>query len=283
MRNGPRRRAAVARNLLLLLAAIAAAFIIGSYAEATSTPIVRQATLSLPGYSAGSPPVRAVLISDIHVGGPDMPPERLAQIVDQINQLRPDVVLIGGDLITDKRASTRHYSMAEAIAPLGRLKPRIATFAVLGNHDHWRNAAAASAALISAGVRVLSNEAALAGPLVIGGLDDDFTGRANLPATLAKMKSLKGAPLILSHSPDPFPDLPGEVGLMVAGHTHCGQVSPPPFGAVKTMSRYGKRYACGIVREGAKTLIVTAGLGTSGVPLRLGAPPDMWLLTLSGR
>jgi predicted MPP superfamily phosphohydrolase len=131
-------------------------------------------------------------------------------------------------------------------------------------------------------VRLLDNEAASAGPLVIGGLDDDYTENSDLPGTLEKMAKISGARLILSHSPDPFPDLPSEVPIMVAGHTHCGQVSLPFYGAVQTFSRHGKRYECGIYREGGKTLVITAGLGTSGVPLRIGAVPDMWLLELGG-
>lgn len=67
---------------------------------------------------------------------------------------------------------------------------------------------------------------------------------------------------------------------MLAGHTHCGQVALPLIGPLSTMSRYGRRYACGVVREGARTLVVTAGLGTSGIPLRLGAVPDMWLVEI---
>jgi len=118
------------------------------------------------------------------------------------------------------------------------------------------------------------------GPVAVGGLDDDFTGRADLPATLAALRKLEGPKLILSHSPDPFADPAPDVFLMLAGHTHCGQIAPPLIGPLSTMSRYGRRYACGVVREGGRTLIVTAGLGTSGIPLRLGAVPDLWLVEI---
>jgi predicted MPP superfamily phosphohydrolase len=91
---------------------------------------------------------------------------------------------------------------------------------------------------------------------------------------------LGGAKLILSHSPDVFPELPADIGLTLAGHTHCGQIAPPLLGPIVTASRYGRRFACGLIREGGRSLIVTAGLGTSGLPLRLGAEPDLWLLTL---
>ena len=85
---------------------------------------------------------------------------------------------------------------------------------------------------------------------------------------------------MLSHSPDPFPALHGDVTLMLAGHTHCGQIQLPFLGALFTESRYGRRYACGRMEEYGHTLIVSAGLGTSIVPLRLGARPDLWLITL---
>jgi hypothetical protein len=273
------RRSARILQRLFLAATLAGAALIGwSYWTAVSEPVVRTVRVAVAGWPDGTPPMRLLLMSDVHVGGPDMPPARVARIVAQINRLSPDIVLIAGDLVTDKRLATRYYSHDEAVAPLAELRPRLVTIAVLGNHDHWRDSAAARRALARAGIRVLDNQAMQAGPLAVGGLDDDFTGRADLPATLAAVRRLKGPRLILSHSPDPFADLGPDVFLMLAGHTHCGQVAPPLIGPLSTMSRYGRRYACGVVREGGRTLVVTAGLGTSGIPLRLGAVPDLWLV-----
>ena len=268
------------RRLLLFLLLLGLAVIGWGYWNATRPPIVREAEVRLSDWPSGQPPVRALLISDIHVAGPDMSPARLARIVWQIEALGPDVVLVAGDLVSDRRLSTGHYSLAKAVAPLSRLTPRLGTFAVLGNHDHWRDAAEARNALEEAGVRLLDNEAARAGPLAIGGLDDAFTGRDDLPATLAAMRRVGGAPVLLSHSPDPFPRIPGTDMLMLAGHTHCGQIRLPLIGAISTMSEHGERYACGRVDEDGRTLIVTAGVGTSLMPLRMGAPPDMWLVTI---
>lgn len=268
------------RRFLLLLVALLVALTGWAYWTAIADPVVREAALALPGWPAGAPPVRAVLISDLHVAGPDMPPARLERIVERINALRPDLVLIAGDFISDKRTSTRHYAQAEAAAPLAGLRARLGVVAVLGNHDHWRDSAGARAALAAAHVRLLDNGAVQLGPLAVGGLDDAFTRRDDLGRTLAAMRALPGARILLSHSPDPFPRLPGDVTLMLAGHTHCGQVRLPLLGAVKTMSDYGQRYACGLIRENGRALIVTAGLGTSGLPLRMGAVPDLWLLHL---
>jgi len=268
------------RRFLLLSVALLLALLAWCYWTAIADPVVREAEIALPGWPAGAPPVRALLMSDLHVAGPDMPPERLARIVDQVNALRPDIVLIAGDFISDRRLSTRSYAFAEAVAPLAGLRSRLGTFAVLGNHDHWRNAAEARVALQRIGVRVLDNDAALAGPLAVGGLDDAFTHHQDQGATLNALRRLQGVPVLLSHSPDPFPTLPRDVPLMLAGHTHCGQIRLPLIGALSTMSAYGERYACGLIRENGHVLIVSAGLGTSILPLGLGAVPDMWLIRL---
>jgi len=266
--------------LLLFLLVAALAGLGWAYRTATADPVVREAEVALGGWPVGQRPLRALLVSDIHVAGPDMPPERLARIVEQMRALRPDLVLIAGDLVSDKKWSTRRYSMAEAVAPLARLRPPLGVFAVLGNHDHWRDAGQARAALRAAGVRVLDNEAARAGPLAVGGLDDAFTDRDDLAATLRAIDRVGGVPVLLSHSPDPFPAVPARIGLMVAGHTHCGQIVLPFYGTISTMSDFGDRYACGRIDEGGKSLFVTAGLGTSILPLRLGARPDMWLIRI---
>lgn len=264
----------------LILALFGLALLGFAYWTATRDPVVRETEVALPGWPDGAGSVRAVLLTDLHVAGPDMPPERLARIVAQVNALRPDLVLIGGDFISDKRTATRFYPVDQAVAPLAGLQAPLGTIAVLGNHDHWRDAAAMRRALETAGITVLDNDAVARGPLAIGGLDDDFTGHADVPRTVAALRRLPGARLLLSHSPDPFPAMPDEVRLMLAGHTHCGQIRLPLIGAITTMSRYDERYACGRIDEAGRTLIVSAGLGTSVLPLRLGAVPDLWLVTL---
>jgi predicted MPP superfamily phosphohydrolase len=268
--------------LLVTMLAGLAFFLLG-YATALRDPVVRRAAIRFDDWPAGAPPLSLVLISDVHVAGPDMPPNRLARIARQINALSPDLVLIAGDMVSDKMVATRIYSAEEAMRPLALLEPKLGAFAVLGNHDHWRNAPAIRAALRRARIKVLENEAVRAGPLTLGGLDDPFTGRAKLEETLAAMSKMGGPKLILSHSPDPFPALPQDVRLMLAGHTHCGQISLPLIGPVATFSEHGRRYACGRIDEEGRTLIVAAGLGTSNLPLRIGAVPDLWLLTLQGR
>lgn len=281
------------RRIVLALLAIGIAMLAYMYSVATREPVIREADIAMPDWPDGVPPMKAMLISDVHVAGPDMPPERLAQIVEQVNAAKPDLVLFAGDFVSDKRTATRHYDPREGLAPLTGLNAPLGSVAVMGNHDHWFELPKIRATLKKAGVEIIDNGATIRGPLIIGGVDDDHTGRARVPETLAAMDNIQAndsdniarARIMLSHSPDIMPQIPGKdaasyIPLVLAGHTHCGQISFPFIGALTYVSRYGDRYACGIVKENGKTIIVGAGLGTSILPFRLGAVPDMWLLTL---
>jgi predicted MPP superfamily phosphohydrolase len=265
---------------------VAIAMLVRGYLNAIEAPVIRQALVRLNDWPAGAAPVKILFASDFHVAGPDMPPSRLRAIVDRANAMHPDLVILGGDFTSDKLVSTRGYSTAEAIAPLAGLRARLGILAVLGNHDHLRGIAAARDALRRAGIRVLDNEAVTLGPIMVGGLDDfgatwDDAVRAER-RLYARMRAMPGAALVVAHSPDQFPRMPATIGLMLAGHTHCGQIVLPLVGALATGSSYGDLYRCGLVAERGRLLIVTAGLGTSHVPIRLGTVPDMWLVTVTG-
>lgn len=278
-RKGEWRNAAWRVLALMVLAALALGA--KAWADTMGDPRVLRAGFVHKGLPPGAPDVRIALLSDIHVAGPDMPPDRLERIAAQVNALKPDIVLIAGDLVSDKMLATRVYTPEEIVAPLGKLDAPLGVFAVPGNHDHWFDMPGLTAELDRRGIVLLANQARAAGPLVIGGLDDDYTGRADLAKTLAAMEPLQGARLLLSHSPDPFPDVPNSVPLVLAGHTHCGQIGYPWGGSPATMSDYGQRYACGRVDEHGKSLFVGAGLGTSVLPVRLFTQAEVWLITLT--
>lgn len=263
---------------VLLLAALVAA---KAWHDTMRAPEVERLVVESAALPAGSPPVTIALLSDIHVAGPDMPPERLARIVAQVNALKPDLVAISGDLVSEKRTASHIYTPAEVVAPLGRLSAPLGVVLVPGNHDHWFGWEKLAAEIARyPHITVLRNEALVRGPLVIGGVDDDFTGRADLPATVAAMAGKPGVRVVLTHSPDIFPQVPVDVPLVLAGHTHCGQVAYPWGGSPATMSDYGDLYACGVVRQHRKVLVTSGGLGTSLLPLRLFTHPEVWLIEI---
>lgn len=268
---------------VLVLGMIVAA----GYRNATASPVVRHLRIALSDYPRDTPPLRLVLFADLHIHGPDMPPSRVAQLVREINGLHPDLIVAAGDFVGNNWIGA-HYSTSEAIAPLRRLRAKFGVYAVLGNNDYEAGAGDVLGALRDAGIHVLANQASKAGPLALGGLDGRlFTRRASLLAarngTYQALEYTPGIKILVAHRPDEFVSAPRFINLVVAGHTHCGQIVLPLIGPLLTGSDYGRKYACGIYRDRSKVLVVTAGLGTSHVPLRIGAPPDIWVILITGR
>ena len=261
---------------LLPLAALLAVM----FRFAGAQPIQRNLTVELEGLPVGTRPLRIVLLSDFHVARYGDTPERLRETVARVNALRPDIVLLAGDFLADHFLGG--YPMRPAVEPLTKLRAPLGLFAVFGNHD-YANPDRLGLWLKLAGVRVINNEAERAGPLTIVGIGDDFTKHADALRALAAAKRQSGIPIVLTHSPDAIPELPRKIQLALSGHTHCGQIVLPLVGPLDTRSRYGRRYACGVVREGQRTIVVTAGLGVSRLPLRFGVPPDFWVITVVPR
>jgi len=269
---------------LALLLAFGVAFALWLFHNARVMPIVRPFEITLPfPLDAPREPVSVALLTDTHLSGPDNSPERMARIVQLVNDLGPDLVVLGGDYIGDNKGGAT-YGPAESIAPFAALHAPLGVVAVLGNHEARRHSGISRkqwrSLFARIGIRLLDNQAERRGPLAVGGLRDIYNGKPDIPATLAAMRAVGGAPLILSHGPDIFPRLPDQPLLALVGHTHCGQVAFPIVGIIYVPSRYGTRYACGIIREGRKTIIASAGIGASGLPIRMLAPPDVWLVTI---
>lgn len=266
--------------LAAALAVLAGGVTAYGFREARADPVVRQTAVALPDWPAGAAPITVALIADIHIGSLAMDAARLTRVVAQVNALHPDLVVMAGDFIDGHEAGSAVQRAPALTAPLSGLRAPLGVVAVLGNHDHWTGADAVAAALDRAGVLVLRNGAVMRGPLALAGLDDRPTRHARLAQTLAAVRSLRGAGVMLAHSPALGGRLPPRVRLVLAGHTHCGQVALPLVGAPRQVTT--PHYRCGIVRDPGRLTIVTAGLGTSMVPIRLGAPPDLWLVRLGG-
>ncbi|GAU83371.1 hypothetical protein BIWAKO_03295 [Bosea sp. BIWAKO-01] len=246
--------------------------------------------------------LKLAIISDLHIGGPHMPVSRVRDIVAMTNELKPDFVLLLGDFVASRTRRASDPPYAEWATELAALKAPSGVYAVLGNHDWWqdeptqRNRSGptqSGLALEAAGITVLENRAlrleTAAGPLWLAGLGDQIAfvkrlrgqknGVDDLPGTLAQIAD-DGAPVImLAHEPDVFARMPARVALTLSGHTHGGQVRLFGWSPI-VPSRYGNRYAYGHVRESGRDLVVSAGLGTSKLPLRFGIPPEVVLVEL---
>jgi predicted MPP superfamily phosphohydrolase len=240
--------------------------------------VTRDRTLALAGWPSALDGFKVVVIADLHVGSWLNGLGRLPRLVARSNELAPDMVVLLGDLV---HGGTRGVAVEpEPIAAeLRKLQARVGVFAVLGNHDWWYDGERVRRALSAVGVRVLEEEWVDAGGLYLAGVGDLAT-RDPQPAWLVG-KVPPGAPvLLLTHEPDLFPEVPARVTLTLAGHTHGGQVRLPLIGAPVVPSRFGQRYAGGLVVEQGRPLFVTTGVGTSILPIRFGVPPEIVLLRL---
>jgi predicted MPP superfamily phosphohydrolase len=238
---------------------------------------VAEGEVRLPGLPAAFDGMTVLLITDIHAG-PFLAPRSLLRTFDRFLSLKPDLVLLGGDLITvDEGDFIPHAPAFEALeAPLG-------VFAVLGNHDYYGGDPDRLRHLMTeVGIQVLHNRSVVlergGDRLVLAGIDDLNAGQPDLKSALAGAPA--GVPLVLlSHNPDViFEAARRGVDLVLSGHTHGGQIRLPGFGALVRMSRYG--LDGGIYATGGSQLVVSRGLGVTGLPLRTFCPPEAVFLRL---
>jgi predicted MPP superfamily phosphohydrolase len=261
-----------------LLAAGAAALAWTAWIEPRRLVTVHR-TLELPRWPVALDGIRLGLLSDLHGGAPHVNERAIGRAVDRLNAEAPDATLLLGDYIDAHPLWGGRLSPEHIARPLGRLRAPRGVFAVLGNHD-WKQAGDRMwSALTAAGVEVLENRAVDAGGFTIAGLADLRLRRPDLPTTLAGVPPDEPV-VLMAHDPDVFPFVPERVAVTLSGHLHGGQVALPVLRRPAIPSRYGERYARGHVVEEGRHLYVTSGLGTSGLPLRLLAPPEVVILTL---
>ncbi len=225
--------------------------------------------------------VRVAFLTDLHLG-PYMGRKQLEEWVEATVALAPDVVLLGGDLVDQMYAG----DLREVVELLPLLSSPLGVYAVLGNHDRtkYRRLGPLEDALQAAGVTLLRNEGTLIrDDLYLAGLDDWRTGHPDAARALAAApvgeNGDHAARLFLSHNPDAIPHLPEGIDLLLAGHTHGGQVRLPLIGPLVTSSEYGRRFAEGWV-DAPMPAFVSRGLGVSMLPFRLFCPPELVLLEL---
>ena len=230
------------------------------------------------------PELRIGIITDIHIGGLHVSPKRVETIVAQMMEHAPDIIILPGDFIDGHKARSDHSvrfnaQVDEGLAHLSRLSAPHGVYATIGNHDEWYDTRYVHRQLTNAGVQVLNNgSAAPQEGLCLVGLADAYTGAPDMKA----FDGCAGNDFILAaaHSADVvLLDMP-RTGLLIAGHSHGGQINLPLLGRAVTSTKIGKKHAYGFSRYGETDLFVSAGVGTSILPARFRAPPEIVILTL---
>ncbi len=250
---------------------------------------LRQFRTGIPGLPEQLDGLRVAFLTDFHVGGPGSGEELTRQAIELIAQEQPDLVLLGGDYV-DKG---RWQEDSSAFNDLSRFSSVVG---VLGNHDHRGGRHVAQTikeGMARRGVVILENESISVRmrntDVTIAGVDDPYTGHEDFARTLRGGSS----PLVLlAHAPVIDDKLtPGMAGLILCGHTHGGQVrlSPArtltPFDSTfyldRVFGRPASRYQRGFHWAKGNLLYVSNGIGTTRLPIRFMAPPEITIFHLS--
>ena len=269
------------RRIILTTAVLLFALGLFGVASAVQDPRVVRYTVVLDKLPPGSAPIRIVQLSDTHGSWIDMPPVRLERIVAQVNALQPDIVVLTGDYIGGKLIDWPRIKLEQVLLPFGKLRAPLGIFAVPGNHDtvQWTRWVFAKTP-----VRFMTGQWVDVGPVTIGGADDFTNMAAILPETRATVAGAPtGKPLILiAHEPDFFKWLPPSVDLLICGHTHGGQIRLPLIGGLR-IDTFIDSHLRGRFDVHGKTMVVSSGVGTSLIPVRIGVPPEIVEVTLVPR
>ncbi|KMW57463.1 hypothetical protein AIOL_002428 [Candidatus Rhodobacter oscarellae] len=248
--------------------------------------------------------LRIAILSDIHWGFAPMSAARMEAVKRRVAALCPDLVVFLGDLAGGHGKPRVQANVAAGAEALKGLSAPLGAFAVLGNHDWHDDPAAqarkagpvaAQAHLEAAGFTFLENQAQRPGrdDIWLAGITSqqaikgrswwrkERAGRDDLEAALRQAPG-DDPIVLLAHEPDIFPDIADpRVVLTLSGHTHAGQLRL--FGrALYAPSRHGTRYAYGHFEERGRHLVVSAGLGASSIPLRIGTVPEITLVEIAG-
>ena len=274
----PARRNFLRTAQIALLGAPAAVVGYGVFVE-RSRVSVREATISSPDLPEDLDGLRLVQLSDIHLS-PYLSEQELARAVEMANETRAHVALVTGDLIT-----LQHDPLDACLAHLSKLRADAGIFGCLGNHEIYTGTedyAEREGARL--GIRFLRCAATR---LTFGNAHLNLAGvdyqRFRKPYLVHANKLFEPGAfnVLLSHNPDVFPVAARQgYRLTIAGHTHGGQVRMEILGQDLSIARFFTPYIDGLYRIGSSSVFVSRGIGTIGLPVRLGSPPEVALLRL---
>lgn len=219
--------------------------------------------------------LKCVHLSDIH-HSPLTDIKHIERAVKFANRLKPDIVLLTGDYVSHE--SDYIAPVAETLA---KLRSPMGTFACLGNHDHWTDAAMVTELFRGEGITMLVNEGLRIGSngasFWLAGVDDHMVGQTDVVAAL-KGSFPDEVKILLAHNPVIFRQAAKKrVDLTLSGHTHGGQIKLRDN--EKRIIRR-RKLSSGLHERDSSQIYITRGIGTVVLPVRYQCPPEISLLTL---
>ncbi|MDQ3230173.1 MAG: metallophosphoesterase [Pseudomonadota bacterium] len=245
--------------------------------------VEREHTLTLPHWPQQCDGLRLDVITDVHTGSPRNGVDNLDRVVQRLIASDAEAVLMAGDYVILSVFLGTWIPPETIAAHLKPLTARKPVYAVLGNHDWWKNGERVRRALESAGVVMLDNRAEAATfascRVWLVGIGDLLEGKPDIDGAFSMVSD--AAPMLaLTHEPDLFPRIPAQTALTIAGHTHGGQIDPWPYRRDPALFVQGSHRLKWHIEHAGKHLFVSPGIGTSILPMRLGVPPEISQLTL---
>lgn len=263
-------------RLMIFLVSIILAVI---YLYSNTQPQMMSLSLHTPNNDLATKTITVALVADLHIKRSPDAILGLEELWSSIIEQAPDVILLAGDYINDGNNKKGIETIGPQIAGVFSITGTPPVIAVLGNHDYWSDSEAWRQYLSDAGVIVLENEIVVLDgvEICIRGFGDAFTGNfryVDFPDTCRGKLSIS-----LMHDPaGAF--YPNVRGIVLAGHTHCGQVSIPFIGPIYTPSSAPKNAQCGLFQDKKLQLFVNSGVGTSILPLRINTQSSWELITI---
>jgi len=274
--------------LVRLITLAALILLIGYPFYEASTLRIDSVTLAVDDLPQDLNNLKIVFLSDIHYG-PFFSASRLESLVNTVNAQNPDIILLGGDYAEDSDGAVTFFQTAP------RFRARLLTAAIPGNHDRTvpeSNLAKLQSAMLNAGVLPLVNASKDLkvgnASLYVAGIDDWNNGHPNVSAVAAGLRQ-KDYVIFLTHTPEGLADafaakdMNGSsrwFDLALCGHTHGGQVTLFGKPLISSIAKVDSRYQSGWITENRVPVLISNGVGTSVLPIRLFAQPQIHVITL---